>query len=94
MKRDNMSRILLAIILAIGVGGAAVAAEDSQEIVMKDGRSLVIFKDGKMAMRDSKGRPVTMKNGMAMETADGRKFMMRGNEVWRRTSQEELYKPQ
>ena len=51
-------------------------------------------KGGKMTMRDSKGKTKSMKEGMVMETADGRKFTMRGNELWRRTSQEDLFKPQ
>ena len=94
MKRDNMSRILLAMMFSIGVSGAAFAANDSREVAMKDGGSLIIYKDGKMAMRDSKGKTKSMKPGMVMETADGRKFTMRGNELWRRTSQEDLFKPQ
>ena len=89
-----MSRILLAMMFSIGVSGAAFAANDSREVAMKDGGSLIIYKDGKMAMRDSKGKTKSMKPGMVMETADGRKFTMRGNELWRRTSQEDLFKPQ
>jgi hypothetical protein len=55
---------------------------------LKDGNTVVIFKDGKMAMRDSKGRPLSMKEDHPMETKDGKVIMMRGNELWRKTQSE------
>lgn len=77
---------------ALGLGGAALAAQDgSREIPLKDGTTLIIFKDGKMSMRDAKGRTHSMKDGMRMETKDGQVIMMKGNEVWRRTSGERLH---
>jgi hypothetical protein len=87
----------LAIAAALTAGGTALAAQDdAREIPLKDSTTLVIFKDGKMSMRDARGRPHAMKDGMRMETKDGQVIMMKDNEVWRKTSgerlREELYR--
>ncbi|MCK0511611.1 periplasmic Cu(I)/Cu(II)-binding protein CopK [Aromatoleum buckelii] len=50
---------------------------------LKDGSTVYVFKDGKMAMENKAGEVVSMKEGHAMETKDGQKIMMKGNEVWR-----------
>lgn len=50
---------------------------------LKDGSTVYVFKDGKMAMENRVGQVVTMKEGHAMETKDGQKIMMKGNEIWR-----------
>lgn len=64
---------------------AAVQSADTPErnVELKDGSSLHVYKDGKMSMQDGRGRPLTMKDGMKMETKGGQVIMMRGNEVWR-----------
>ena len=50
---------------------------------LKDGSTVYVFKDGKMAMENKVGQVVTMKEGHAMETKDRKKIMMKGNEIWR-----------
>ena len=77
-----------ALIAALLVGPVALSAEGEKEIKLKDGTTLVVFKDGKMAMRDAKGRTVPMKENHPMETKDGKVIMMRGNEIWRKTRNE------
>lgn len=52
-------------------------------IELKDGSTVFIFKDGKMGMEDKYGKPAQMKEGHIMETKDGQKIMMKGNEAWR-----------
>lgn len=54
-----------------------------KSIPLKDGSTVYIYKDGKMAMEDKNGRPARMKEGHVMETKDGQKIMMKGDEVWR-----------
>ena len=54
-----------------------------KSIPMKDGSTVYIFKDGKMGMEDKMGRAVRMKHGEVMETKDGQKIMMHGDEVMR-----------
>ena len=67
-----MSKILLSMMVAIGVMGSVHAAEEAKQIPLKDGTTLLVFKDGKMSMRDKVGQPMSMKNGTPMETADGK----------------------
>lgn len=87
--RKTMQALVVA--AALAVGGAAMAAQDdTREIPLKDGTTLLIFKDGKMSMRDTRGRVHSMKDGTQMETKDGQVIMMKGNEVWRKTSSERL----
>ena len=50
---------------------------------LKDGSTVHVFKDGKMGMEDKMGRAARMKDGHVMETKDGQKLMMKGDEVWR-----------
>ena len=82
--------------LAAGLLAAAMlasphawSAEGEKVIPLKDGSSVVVFKDGKMAMRDAKGRVTQMKDGHPMETKDGQVIMMKGNEIWRKTQSEQ-----
>jgi hypothetical protein len=59
-------------------------------IPLKDGTSVVIFRDRKMSMRDKFGRAHAMPEGTIMKTADGQKIHMKGNEFWRKTTAREL----
>jgi hypothetical protein len=62
-------------------GADAGNIEKSYEL--KDGSTVHMFKDGKMGMEDKMGRAARMKEGHVMETKDGQKLMMKGDEVWR-----------
>ena len=62
---------------------AVDAAQAEKSIELKDGSTVYIFKDGKMAMEDKLGRAVRMKKDTVMETKDGQKIMMHGDEVMR-----------
>jgi hypothetical protein len=53
------------------------------QYLLKDGSTLYVYKDGKMAMENKVGTAVYMKEGVSMETKDGKKIMMKGNELWR-----------
>lgn len=82
---------LTVIALAIALAGTAVpvlardaaAQESKQTFSMKDGSTLYVFKDGKMSMEDKFGRPARMKAGHVMETKDGQRLIMVGDEVAR-----------
>jgi hypothetical protein len=94
-KGKNMNAVqnvlaVTAVALGVALSSAAVANSDAKEIQLKDGSTLVIFKDGKMSMRDSRGRPMSMKDGLRMETKDGKVYVMKGNEIWRKTTEEQL----
>ncbi|WP_407278043.1 CopK family periplasmic copper-binding protein [Aromatoleum evansii] len=62
-------------------GDGANSLEKSYDL--KDGSTLHVFSDGKMAMEDKYGRAYSMDQGHPMVTADGQKITMQGNEVWR-----------
>jgi hypothetical protein len=88
-----MRKVIKALTMAavLVAGGAALASQDdAREIPLKDGSTLIIFKDGKMTMRDARGNTHSMKEGVRMETKDGQVIMMKGNEIWRKTSGERL----
>ena len=77
-------------ILIAAAGGlvamSAFAVDQSKvdkSIELKDGSTVYIFKDGKMGMENKFGRVESMKPGHVMETKDGKKIVMIGNEVWR-----------
>ncbi|AKU11063.1 Copper resistance protein K [Azoarcus sp. CIB] len=62
-------------------GYGANTVEKSYDL--KDGSTLHVFRDGKMAMEDRFGRAFSMDQGHPMEALDGTKISMQGNEVWR-----------
>lgn len=79
----------LLVIAAMGSVAASAFAGDvarataEKTIELKDGSTVYLFKDGKMAMEDKLGRAMRMKEGHVMETKDGQKIMMHGDEVMR-----------
>ena len=81
-----MLKKLLMVVAMSAVTASAFAVDQAQvqkSIELKDGSTVYIFKDGKMGMEDKYGRPAFMESGHAMETKDGKKIIMIGNEVWR-----------
>ncbi|MBL8437146.1 MAG: periplasmic Cu(I)/Cu(II)-binding protein CopK, partial [Zoogloeaceae bacterium] len=78
LKKLLMVAAMSAVATAAFAGDAARAAAE-KTIELKDGSTLYIFKDGKMAMEDKFGRATRMKQGHVMETKDGQKIMMHGD---------------
>lgn len=75
-------------LLAAGgmVALSALAADMSQvekTIELKDGSTVYLFSDGKMGMESNLGKAVTMTEGNVMETKDGQKIVMIGDEFMR-----------
>jgi len=76
--------LLVAALCTMGASAYAVdAAQVEKSIELKDGSTVYIFKDGKMGMEDKVGRAVRMKPDTVMETKDGQKILMHGDEVMR-----------
>jgi len=79
------------LLMAVALAGVAVAAnaddaargQTEKVITMKDGSTLFVFNGGKMAMEDKYGRATRMDEGKVMETMDGQKIIMHGDEVSR-----------
>lgn len=83
-----MWKTLLLVVSMSAVAGSAFAddaarAAAKKVIPMKDGSTIYIFKDGKMAREDKFGRAASLKKGVVMETKDGQKILIEGNEVMR-----------
>ena len=55
----------------------------AKSIELKDGPTVYFFKDGKMAMENKLGKVVRMKECHVMETKDGQRLIMVGDEVAR-----------
>ncbi|MDP1653436.1 MAG: periplasmic Cu(I)/Cu(II)-binding protein CopK [Rhodocyclaceae bacterium] len=87
MKTKFAKLALIAVLSTAGVtaafAGDAARAEAKQVIDLKDGSTVYIFKDGKMAMEDKYGKTTRMKKDTVMETKDGKKIIMHGDEVMR-----------
>jgi Copper resistance protein K len=66
--------------------GDAAAANADKVYALKDGGSLYVFKDGKMAQTNKFGNTIFLQPGQAIETADGQKITASGNEVARLNS--------
>ncbi len=85
MRLPAAAAVLVASLLASPL---ALAYRVEQAVPLKNGWTVLVFDDGKMSMRDDKGRPRSVPSGTTLETADGRSLQMRGNETWRRTPHE------
>lgn len=89
-----MKKSLIAAVLCVAAGSAFAdhsLVESVETVVLKDGSTLYIFADGKMAMTDKVGRIYRMKPGQSMQTVDGKAVIMVGDEVQR--LQAHLYAP-
>lgn len=74
--------LLFAVGSAVALSAFAVDPGNVEKsIALKDGSTVYQFKDGKMGMENKFGKAVQMKEGHVMETKDGQKIIMVGNEV-------------
>lgn len=79
-----MTKRILAVLALSGFSMGAIAADDAQKsIELKGGQTLYVFKDGRMAVADSLGRPAAVKPGTTVEAKDGQKIVVKSNEVYR-----------
>jgi hypothetical protein len=82
-----LKKLLMVVVMSTAAvsafAGNAARADVQKTIELKNGSTIFIFNDGKMAMEDKLGRAASMKKGVVMEAKDGQKIMMHGNEVMR-----------
>lgn len=80
-----MKKLLIAATSAmIAMSAFAVDMTNVEKAIeLKDGSTVYLFKDGKMGMENKYGKAVRMKQGHVMETKDGQKIIMIGDEVAR-----------
>ena len=70
----------------LAVAGTAFAVDMgnvAQKFDLKDGSTVYVFKDGKMAKESRFGDATVFKRGEVLEATDGRKVVPVGNEVAR-----------
>lgn len=86
-----ITKSLLVAVLATAISGATVSAHARHDVLtaapqvvnLRDGSTLYVFKDGKMAKEDKLGRVVLLGNGEVLDAIDGRKLTAVGNEAAR-----------
>ena len=86
-----MLKKMLVLVAMSAVAATAFASdyarrEAKQVVELKDGSTVYVFDSGKMAMESKYGRAVRMDPDMVMETKDGQKIAMVGDEVARLSS--------
>lgn len=88
----SIRKSLIALSLVATALSAAAAGDSDivQSVQLKDGTIMHHYKDGKMSMEGKNGNIVFMKEGMTMETTDGKTITMSGNEVARLYMQKKL----
>ncbi len=91
MKNQAVTLIMAAALCALSGAALAWQGWDAEEIKLQDGRTLLVFSDGKMALRDSRGRVVHGRDGETLVTAKGETIQMKGNEVQRVTKNEAMF---
>lgn len=89
----NSRRLVLALVGAFAIGATTLPAQARDALlqqgasartdVLRDGSTLYVFADGKMALEDKFGRAVRVNPGAMLETKDGRKVTFVGDEVAR-----------
>ena len=62
---------------------AADANRVEKSVQLKDGSTVHVFADGKMAMENQYGRAVYMEPGHVMQSKGGKQIAMSGNEIAR-----------
>jgi len=76
--------LLVAAISTVAASAVALDAGQFQRVVpLKDGSTVFIFEDGKMAMESKYGRVERMDPGHVMEAKNGEKITMQGDQVAR-----------
>lgn len=74
------SLVIGAMLVAGGTAFGNQLWEIAASVPLKDGSTVHVFRDGKMAMEDRFGRPVRMSPGQSMQSVDGRSIVMVGDE--------------
>lgn len=83
MLKNLLMVVAMSTVAVSAFAGDAARAAAQKTIELKNGSTIYIFKDGKMSMENKSGRAVRMKKDVVMETKDGEKIMMHGDEVMR-----------
>jgi len=86
MLKKTLVAIVMSAVAVTAFASDYARREAKQVVELKDGATVYVFDSGKMAMESKYGRAVRMDPGMVMETKDGQKITMVGDEVARLSS--------
>jgi hypothetical protein len=75
-----LAKISVAVAATLFAASAFALEPEQQVIPLKDGSAVYVFNDGKMGMEDRFGRTVRMQPGHVMESTDGTRVTMVGDE--------------
>ncbi|MEO8938273.1 MAG: CopK family periplasmic copper-binding protein [Burkholderiaceae bacterium] len=80
----QFAALAIGTLLACSAMAQGVDPKDyDRKIDLKNGETVYIFKDGRMAYEDSYGRPVRVKKGEVLETRQGEKLTVRSDDEGR-----------
>ena len=74
MLKQFVATILLSAVTATAFAGHNARYEAKQIYDLKDGTTLYVFQDGKMALESRYGFAVPLQKGSVLETRDGQKI--------------------
>ncbi|MBK6281046.1 MAG: CopK family periplasmic copper-binding protein [Gammaproteobacteria bacterium] len=80
MKNAVNALVLGLTLVAFNPAGAE--EPPAEQLKLKDGSTLYLHADGTGRMVDQHGKPMSMADGIEMETADGRVILMKNKRVW------------
>ncbi|MFT3847373.1 MAG: CopK family periplasmic copper-binding protein [Propionivibrio sp.] len=83
MLKKTLLIIAMSTVAASAFANDYARREAKQVIDLKDGATVYVFDNGKMAMESKYGRAERMAPEVVMETKDGQKLAMVGDEVAR-----------
>ncbi len=81
---SRIASLFVAVVLSTLASGAfasdSLANNVDKTYRLKDGGTVFVFKDGKLAMADKFDRAIHVSKGQVVETADGQKISMTSSE--------------
>lgn len=83
MLKKIVTVVTVALVAGQLFAGQAAIKEAKQVVELKDGSTLYIFRDGKMAVEDRYGHAKSMRPNTELEGKDGQRYQLQGNEVGR-----------
>ena len=76
------TKVLVTGVAVLAMNSAMSAEPAAEQVTLKDGSTLFLHPDGTGRMVDQHGKPMSMADGMEMETADGRVILMQNKRIW------------
>ena len=79
---NNTVKTVMLALAVVALNPARADEPPAEQLKLKDGSTLYVHADGTGRMVDEHGKPMSMADGVEMETADGRILLMKNKRVW------------